>query len=298
MATVTYRGPRPEIVPAFALPRGFLNDSLAWVGALRKNGKPKMVVYEAPVLERDRPTEVPGAYAFGLALIRRRPSPWFEVRFHRGEWVEVAYQMSLPARYYFCPHEDSFWESDDEPWTCRVCHGCGAYRSLDTRAHALAVLRWTPAQIADNLAGESKPLYVNGELAYSPPGWAPERQWTKRRTGDAAEKQGAVPFHAGVRPFAVPHGRQVPVADGDQGVRREAPEDPRSARAREEKVNAEVRRLLQAIEWNGCGCSQKEEGACPSCGGREPLNDRDRQLPDYYGHKPACKLQLLMTHEP
>jgi hypothetical protein len=174
VATVIYRGPRPEIVPSFPVPRWYIEeDQLRWIGPLRTDGKPKMVAHEAPALERDRPVEVYSLYALGLAMIRRRPSPWFEIHFHRGEWAEVASRIRLPAREYYCPHDDSFRASDDEPWTCTLCHGSGAYRSLETKRHVLAFLRWTPQQIADNLAGERKPMYVNGDLVYSPPGWAP-----------------------------------------------------------------------------------------------------------------------------
>lgn len=47
---------------------------------------------------------------------------------------------------------------------------------------------------------------------------------------------------------------------------------------------------LREIEWQGCGCSQKEEAACPACGRGQPLDERDRRIPEFYGHKADCWL--------
>ena len=49
-------------------------------------------------------------------------------------------------------------------------------------------------------------------------------------------------------------------------------------------------KLLADIEWQGCGCSQKEESACPACGGKQPLSGDDVRLPEFYGHKATCWL--------
>ena len=58
----------------------------------------------------------------------------------------------------------------------------------------------------------------------------------------------------------------------------------------EVSVSDYVATLLAGIEWNGCGCSQKEEAACPACGGKQPLSSDDLRLPEYYGHRATCWL--------
>lgn len=51
-----------------------------------------------------------------------------------------------------------------------------------------------------------------------------------------------------------------------------------------------TRAQLIALEWQGCGCSQKEEAACPACGGLKPLTEHDRTIKEFYGHRPGCWL--------
>lgn len=158
MAVVTYRGPRPELVPALPVPRSYVTEDLDVVGPLRRSKKPKLVSHEAPVLVRDVPTPCDPMLALGLAMIRRRPSPWFTVRFARGEYAEIAHRIAkLPT-----DHLDIEGGPD---------YGVGGptKQSLVT----WGTLRWSRQQINDVYAGEQKPLFINGELVWAPPGWRP-----------------------------------------------------------------------------------------------------------------------------
>lgn len=166
MAEVTYHGPRPEIVPAFAMPHGMIDEDLRWIGAMRKNGTPKMVAHEAPVLERGRPTEVSGLFALGLAMIRRRPSPWFTVHFHTGEYAEIACRL---PRSRSCDCFDEGKPADDE---CPACHGHGSVLVADYQHAVLFSLHWRRGSIEEFYRSESKVLFVNGDVVYAPPGWA------------------------------------------------------------------------------------------------------------------------------
>jgi len=161
MARVTYHGPRPELVVSMPFPLALIEEDgrvirTSPVNSLRG---PQLVRHLVFLFEAGCTREVPGLFALGLACVRRRPSPWFEVRFHRGEWAEVAWQIPMPP-------------ADGEPFRSEDYGGAPPPRTLKDVVPSLA-LRWSSQQIRDLYEGERKVLIVNGELVWAPPGWQP-----------------------------------------------------------------------------------------------------------------------------
>jgi len=176
VSRVTYRGPRPELVPSLPLPVGDF-----YVGATTDEirviswatGRPTAATvwnHYPPVLRPGVPAQMPALFAVGLAMIRRRPSPWFEVRLSRGEWRECCARVPGLWRYnrriLLTPRRRRLFRAHvqrqasrrgDDPWSARPL--------------ILSRLRWSSKQIAEVYLGERKPMYANGELVYAPPGW-------------------------------------------------------------------------------------------------------------------------------
>lgn len=155
MALVTYHGPRPELVPAMPVVHSYITEELVVVGPIRTSGKPKFASLYAPVLPANKPVPCDPLYALGLALVRRRPSPWFTVRFAKGEYAEIAHRIRA--------HGDTM---EDLSAMLNVPLGAAPFRG-----HVLALLNWTAVQIRELYAGEQKVMIVNGDLVWAPAGW-------------------------------------------------------------------------------------------------------------------------------
>lgn len=192
MAYVRYGGPRPELVPAFpmtvgdilAVPTvedGQVVERLELVGPKSKyTGKVRLVQPYAPVLVADVWIRVPALFAFGLAMIRRRPSPWFQVKLEPGEYAAITPRVGGAARTVRCVCTWNDDSDDEEPKPvdpdpdCHRCGGRGTMRNpIPYRDQVRELLLWKPSQIAELYAAENKPLIVNGDVVYAPPGWRP-----------------------------------------------------------------------------------------------------------------------------
>lgn len=60
-------------------------------------------------------------------------------------------------------------------------------------------------------------------------------------------------------------------------------------KAQNTKLKEQVREaeyLIGTCEWG----NDHTESSCRECGGGEPLDAIDRKLPEYFGHKPDCRL--------
>ncbi len=173
MALVMYRGPRPELAVSMPFPLAILEEDggLTRTSPVVSARGPSLVRHLVFLFEPGKPRKIPGLFALGLALIRRRPSPWFEVHFGRGEWTEIAWLLPKREPCQWCdPDVDS---DPDKP-----CLWCGGARIMPLRESVLRrVLFWNPQQITDLYAGEQKVMFVNGELVWSPPGWRPATEW-------------------------------------------------------------------------------------------------------------------------
>lgn len=164
MATVTYYGPRPELVPAFPMPMAdFRDDGEGAMQVVRYGGRQMVRPVSVHCVART-PVSCPALFALGLAMIRRRPSPWFNVEFSRGEFAEIAHR--IPGEDDSCP--------GDHP-TEAVCSWCvhPDYTRTGYRGRVLAYLGWGRGQIEEFYASERKVLIVNDQVVYAPPGWKP-----------------------------------------------------------------------------------------------------------------------------
>src|SRR5262245_621210 len=162
MAIVTYYGPRPELVVSMPMPIAdiVLDEATGEIRTVRyAAGKGPIFARHTVVrFEPETPQRCAALFALGLALVRRRPSPWFHVRLGRGEWPEIAHRI---------PYEESCDTLDS------IYFDADTIRRVYTpwRAQVLRYLGWSPLRIADIHLGEQKPLIVNGEVVWAPPGW-------------------------------------------------------------------------------------------------------------------------------
>lgn len=202
MATVTYRGPRPELFISMPNPTSDVlvdrDGNLVGWDRGEDGRRPRLWTAQRVRLDRDRPTQVGALFALGLAVIRRRPGPWFEVRLHPGEWAEVCARVHGLARYgprmLATPRRRRLlrqlilrrWYGRlDETWGHPDAASLGASISpevarewwrrprWEARERVLGTLQWSTSQVLDLLAGEQKVFIENDEVRYAPQGWRP-----------------------------------------------------------------------------------------------------------------------------
>lgn len=179
MSWVTYHGPRPELVPSLPLPIGDIFGGRGGLRVVRHEPGRRASFWRhlAPVFLPGRPLLVPVFYALGLAVIRRRPSPWFTVRLERGEWAAALARLRWrPLVGCDCAvecasdlDEDRHQPADS---ACPACQGRGLIAGPPFRDVLLAALQWNRAEIGQVYVDETKVLLNDDDtVAYAPPGW-------------------------------------------------------------------------------------------------------------------------------